>query len=108
MSENLRELQSRIRELAYRLWEEAGRPEGRSDEFWERARQQIDEERDLLTIQTTREEETVRGRRGRSGATRSSGGQDGRHPARSLHFGGLPRCRQRHVPLGRGDNLRLA
>jgi hypothetical protein len=24
----------RVRDLAYRLWEEAGRPEGRSDEFW--------------------------------------------------------------------------
>jgi hypothetical protein len=23
-----------LRELAYRLWEEAGYPEGRSDEFW--------------------------------------------------------------------------
>ena len=27
-------LEERIRELAYRLWEEAGRPDGRSLEFW--------------------------------------------------------------------------
>jgi DUF2934 family protein len=27
-----------IRELAYELWEHAGRPEGRSDEFWFAAR----------------------------------------------------------------------
>ena len=26
--------EEQIRRLAYRLWEEAGRPEGRSDEFW--------------------------------------------------------------------------
>lgn len=30
--------EQRIRDKAYRLWEEAGRPEGRSEEFWERAR----------------------------------------------------------------------
>ncbi len=26
--------EQRLRELAYRLWEEAGYPHGRSDEFW--------------------------------------------------------------------------
>jgi hypothetical protein len=26
-----------IRRLAYRLWEAAGRPDGRDDEFWHRA-----------------------------------------------------------------------
>jgi hypothetical protein len=30
--------EQRIRERAYQMWEEAGRPEGRSEEFWERAR----------------------------------------------------------------------
>ncbi len=30
-----------IRERAYRLWEEDGRPEGRDLEFWERARELI-------------------------------------------------------------------
>ena len=28
------EIEKRVRELAYRLWDEAGRPEGRADEFW--------------------------------------------------------------------------
>jgi hypothetical protein len=27
-----------IRERAYALWEESGRPEGQADDFWERAR----------------------------------------------------------------------
>ena len=30
-----------IRALAYRLWEEAGSPGGRADEFWVRAQQQL-------------------------------------------------------------------
>jgi hypothetical protein len=29
----------RTRELAYRLWEEAGRPDGRDDDFWHAARE---------------------------------------------------------------------
>jgi hypothetical protein len=28
------EIDERVRDLAYRLWEEAGRPEGRAEEFW--------------------------------------------------------------------------
>jgi hypothetical protein len=30
-----------IRLLAYRLWERAGRPDGRADDFWEQARLQL-------------------------------------------------------------------
>ena len=33
-----------IRRRAYHLWEEAGRPEGRSDEFWHAARAEIADE----------------------------------------------------------------
>jgi Protein of unknown function (DUF2934) len=33
-----------IRERAYQLWEQAGRPEGGDLEFWERARAQIEAE----------------------------------------------------------------
>lgn len=33
------EREARIRERAYRLWEEEGRPHGRDVEFWERARE---------------------------------------------------------------------
>jgi hypothetical protein len=36
----------RIRELAYLLWEQAGRPEGRAEEFWFTAVQIFDEEDD--------------------------------------------------------------
>jgi hypothetical protein len=35
------EREHRIRERAYVLWEEDGRPEGRAVEFWERAAEQI-------------------------------------------------------------------
>ncbi len=31
-----------IRELAYELWEQAGRPDGRSDEFWFAARYEFE------------------------------------------------------------------
>jgi len=31
------ELEHRVRTIAYRLWEEAGRPPGRADEFWHAA-----------------------------------------------------------------------
>jgi hypothetical protein len=30
-----------LRSLAYRLWEKAGCPDGRADEFWQRARLQL-------------------------------------------------------------------
>ena len=30
-----------IRERAHRLWEQAGRPEGRDDEFWHAAEQEL-------------------------------------------------------------------
>ena len=33
-----------IRVRAYRLWDEAGRPEGRMDEFWHKAERQLEEE----------------------------------------------------------------
>ncbi|WP_081718334.1 DUF2934 domain-containing protein [Lutibaculum baratangense] len=36
------ERERRIRERAHALWEEEGRPEGRHDAHWERARQEID------------------------------------------------------------------
>lgn len=33
--------EEQIRNLAFRLWEEAGSPEGRSDEFWLQAKQKL-------------------------------------------------------------------
>ncbi len=34
----------RIRELAYYLWEKAGRPDGQADEFWHMAEREISAE----------------------------------------------------------------
>ncbi len=42
MPEDHGELEERIRQRAHALWSEAGRPEGRAEEFWHRARQEID------------------------------------------------------------------
>ena len=36
--------EERIRKLAYELWEKEGRPDGRDQEFWERARAKLDVE----------------------------------------------------------------
>jgi hypothetical protein len=33
--------EEQLRSLAYRLWEEAGSPDGRAEEFWELARSQL-------------------------------------------------------------------
>ena len=41
-----------IRELAYRLWEDAGRPEYRRDEFWFEARRRLAPVGDLSYPQT--------------------------------------------------------
>ncbi len=37
----MRYMETGIRKLAYELWEQAGRPEGRSDEFWFAARHEL-------------------------------------------------------------------
>ncbi len=39
MSDN--DLDQRVRERAYQLWEQAGRPDGRHDEFWHQARGEV-------------------------------------------------------------------
>lgn len=36
--------EQRIRERAYRLWEQAGQPEGREEEFWHQATAEIEAE----------------------------------------------------------------
>ena len=36
--------EQRLREIAYRLWVDAGRPHGRSDEFWFTAQELLDRE----------------------------------------------------------------
>ena len=44
MSGTDRDLARRIRERAYLLWEAEGRPDGRADEYWHRARELIEAE----------------------------------------------------------------
>ena len=39
MLENSESLEHRIRERAFELWQEAGCPEGRAEEFWHLARE---------------------------------------------------------------------
>ncbi len=41
------ELQERIRRRAHQLWEQAGRPDGREDEFWYQAEREIGEMSEL-------------------------------------------------------------
>jgi Protein of unknown function (DUF2934) len=38
------QVEQRIRERAYRLWELEGRPEGKQDEYWKRAQELIQDE----------------------------------------------------------------
>ena len=40
----MNENEQMIREQAYGLWDHAGRPDGRSDEFWFAARAELDAE----------------------------------------------------------------
>ena len=41
-----------IRERAHRLWEQAGKPEGREDEFWQAAEQELRNEDKSDTLRT--------------------------------------------------------
>jgi hypothetical protein len=36
MSDVEQDIETRIRERAYALWDQDGRPEGRADEYWEK------------------------------------------------------------------------
>lgn len=37
--------EDKLRELAYKLWEEAGRPSGRQEEFWQQAEERLAQEK---------------------------------------------------------------
>jgi predicted subunit of tRNA(5-methylaminomethyl-2-thiouridylate) methyltransferase len=41
MRDDMSEHEQKILERAYQLWEEAGRPEGRDEEFWRKAQDEI-------------------------------------------------------------------
>lgn len=51
--------EERVRQRAYELWEQAGRPEGDGREFWERACDEIEQE--LLDEQDDTLDEAKRG-----------------------------------------------
>jgi len=42
MRDDITEREERIRALAHRMWDEAGRPEGQDEYFWSRAEAEID------------------------------------------------------------------
>lgn len=44
-----------IRDRAYALWNEAGSPDGRDEEFWHRAARELSEEHQVDTSQTAAE-----------------------------------------------------
>ena len=44
--------ETQIRSRAYELWEQAGRPGGREDEFWRQAEQMLKETEELGDIAT--------------------------------------------------------
>jgi hypothetical protein len=49
----------RIRERAYQIWEEEGRPEGKAEEHWEKARMIVLIEESLPTMLKPVSERTV-------------------------------------------------
>jgi hypothetical protein len=46
MSDSEQDMETRIRKRAYALWDQDGRPEGRTEEYWEKARRLIEAEDD--------------------------------------------------------------
>ena len=42
--DNMEQYEERIRQRAYSLWKMEGRPEGRAEEYWHRARELIEDE----------------------------------------------------------------
>lgn len=49
--------EQRVRERAYQIWEQAGRPEGKSDEHWRQAEAEISAEETGLDEEIKRESE---------------------------------------------------
>jgi hypothetical protein len=41
MADNHATIEQMVRDRAYELWQEAGQPEGREQEFWHEARKQV-------------------------------------------------------------------
>lgn len=68
-----------IRERAYRIWEEEGRPDGRDTEFWMRAEAVSTDSSQLKTLTETPPDET----KAKSKAAKVSGGKSKTAPAKS-------------------------
>ena len=45
MAEPEKTIEDRVRDRAYALWEKNGRPDGRSDEYWQQARSELEDAR---------------------------------------------------------------
>jgi hypothetical protein len=68
----MEELERRIRDRAYAIWEREGRPKGRDRQHWEQATREIDAERDPAR-QGEAPSGDPRGTAGEAGAARSAG-----------------------------------
>ncbi|WP_321861759.1 DUF2934 domain-containing protein [Burkholderia cenocepacia] len=53
------ERETQIRERAYRLWQADGAPDGRADEYWQRAEQQLDAEGSIAADERAGQAEAV-------------------------------------------------
>ncbi|MDN7777231.1 DUF2934 domain-containing protein [Burkholderia orbicola] len=51
--------ETQIRERAYRLWQADGAPDGRADEYWQRAEQQLDAEGSIAVDERAGQTEEV-------------------------------------------------
>jgi hypothetical protein len=58
MNMNVSATEEQIRTLAYRLWEEAGCPDGQSDEFWILAQQKLASEPGMAAVEGEAMEKT--------------------------------------------------
>ena len=56
---SLERLEDQIRERAYRLWEEEGRPEGRAEIHWQKARALIEGEHGHARAESARAEDST-------------------------------------------------
>lgn len=54
-------LEQQIRVRAHELWEQAGKPEGRDDEFWHQAEQALKAKQELRDIATAPAQTTLPG-----------------------------------------------
>jgi hypothetical protein len=66
------ELETRIRNLAHRFWEEEGRPEGREAEHWRRAQEKLSGDEVADPAQASPATGSGRGAEGRGGQARQA------------------------------------